>query len=307
MMNISVVMTTYNGARKLLGQLISLRDQTRKADEVLIFDDCSDDQTVEIIQNFIYENHLYEWTLIQNERNKGKRKNYADALNTARGALLFLCEQDGEWNLDRIEKMAEIMEEREEIMVLASSYNVRFENKTGQLRHRKPKPYGEERLVQVKPDGKTFEPLFPGFTYVLRKEMVPLFRKVWEPSDAYDRVIWQSALLMNGLYVLNEKNLVQVRYKTVPDAEHADLSRTEVISYRRKLAERMRERLEITENAEWLSGYIDTAKQREDALSNRDLKQLYALSKSGLYMPCGYAWMEDVLDALRGGFKKSAL
>ncbi|MBR3349923.1 MAG: hypothetical protein IKG55_07600, partial [Solobacterium sp.] len=123
----------------------------------------------------------------------------------------------------------------------------------------------------------------------------------------YDRVIWQSALLMNGLYVLNEKNLVQVRYTTVPDAEHADLSRTEVISYRRKLAERMRERLEISENAEWLSGYIDTAKQREDALSNRDLKQLYALSKSGLYMPCGYAWMEDVLDALRGGFKKSAL
>ena len=38
-MSISVVMTTYNGENKLLTQLTTLRDQTRKADEVLIFDD----------------------------------------------------------------------------------------------------------------------------------------------------------------------------------------------------------------------------------------------------------------------------
>ena len=48
-MKISVVMTTYNGEKYVEEQLDSIRVQTRKADEVLIFDDQSSDKTVKII------------------------------------------------------------------------------------------------------------------------------------------------------------------------------------------------------------------------------------------------------------------
>ena len=43
---ISVVMTTYNGEKHIIKQLESLKDQTKKPDEVLIFDDQSMDRTV---------------------------------------------------------------------------------------------------------------------------------------------------------------------------------------------------------------------------------------------------------------------
>ena len=52
-MNVSIVLTTYNGQRYISSQLDSLINQTRQADEVLIFDDCSEDNTTLIIDEFI--------------------------------------------------------------------------------------------------------------------------------------------------------------------------------------------------------------------------------------------------------------
>ena len=46
---ISVVMTTYNGEKYIQNQLSSIFNQTMKIDEVLIFDDVSDDDTVNIL------------------------------------------------------------------------------------------------------------------------------------------------------------------------------------------------------------------------------------------------------------------
>ena len=51
-MYLSVVISTYNGSKYILEQLDSIRNQTRRADEVMIIDDCSTDDTVEKINNF---------------------------------------------------------------------------------------------------------------------------------------------------------------------------------------------------------------------------------------------------------------
>ena len=52
-MRISVVVTTYNGKMHLEKQLLSLLQQERAPDEVLIFDDGSTDGTIELVQCFI--------------------------------------------------------------------------------------------------------------------------------------------------------------------------------------------------------------------------------------------------------------
>ncbi len=294
-------MTTYNGAKKLLPQLISLRDQTRKADEVLIFDDCSKDQTVEVIQNFIYENHLYDWTLIENEKNKGLRKNFADALNTARGDLIFLCEQDGEWKPGRIEKMAMVMEEHDEIKVLSGDYEVRRSNQTVPHKTRLPKPYGEERIEKVQVSACTIEPMRPGCTYVLRKEMVRQIKSVMKADDEYDRVIWESALLCGGLYLLNEKLSVQIRYKdheTISAADERD-RRAAQINTVCDLSERLLSTLENVENQSWLTEYIRIQKQRKQAILDADLKELYALSRQSSFMPGSFTWFADVMSVIR--------
>ena len=52
-MKLSIVLSTYNGEAYITEQLDSILNQTRKADEVLIFDDCSTDNTPQIIEQFI--------------------------------------------------------------------------------------------------------------------------------------------------------------------------------------------------------------------------------------------------------------
>lgn len=57
-MKTSVVLSTYNGEQYIIEQLESIKNQTRIPDEVLIYDDCSTDQTVELVRNFIDKNRL---------------------------------------------------------------------------------------------------------------------------------------------------------------------------------------------------------------------------------------------------------
>ena len=49
-MKTSVVLSTYNGEKYLVEQLDSIKNQTLSADEVVICDDCSNDNTVEIVR-----------------------------------------------------------------------------------------------------------------------------------------------------------------------------------------------------------------------------------------------------------------
>ena len=71
MLNTSVVMTTFNGAKYIFEQLESIRGQTLCVDEVLIFDDGSTDQTVQIINDYIQSNGLENWTIKINDQNLG--------------------------------------------------------------------------------------------------------------------------------------------------------------------------------------------------------------------------------------------
>ena len=70
--------------KKYLRTVGFLKNQSKKIDEVLIWDDCSTDSTVKIIENFISENKLGEtWHLKINTENLGWRKNFFNLLNAA--------------------------------------------------------------------------------------------------------------------------------------------------------------------------------------------------------------------------------
>ena len=52
MKNISIAMATYNGEKYLQQQLDSIAAQSVLPDELVVCDDCSKDDTVEILENF---------------------------------------------------------------------------------------------------------------------------------------------------------------------------------------------------------------------------------------------------------------
>ena len=74
-MRLSVAMCTYNGEKYIREQLMSIRNQTLRIDEIVICDDCSEDDTVEIIENLIRQYDL-PVRLHVNTWNHGYRKGY---------------------------------------------------------------------------------------------------------------------------------------------------------------------------------------------------------------------------------------
>ncbi|MFR5148684.1 MAG: glycosyltransferase [Ruminococcus sp.] len=121
-MKTSVVMSTYNGKRYIRAQLDSIRNQTRKPDEVLIFDDGSSDDTYEIVSDYIASFELKNWKLKKNPQNYGWRKSFIHAISCATGNLIFTADQDDIWCLDKVEKMSAICEKNDRILVLVADY-----------------------------------------------------------------------------------------------------------------------------------------------------------------------------------------
>lgn len=100
---ISVCIATYNGEEFIEQQLNSVLSQLNQLDEVVIVDDCSKDNTVEIINHF----HDIRINLIRNKKNKGPIKSFEIALKSCRGDFIFLADQDDCWMKNKVAKVME--------------------------------------------------------------------------------------------------------------------------------------------------------------------------------------------------------
>lgn len=101
---LSIALCTYNGARYIQQQLQSIALQTRKPDELVVRDDRSTDQTVEIVEQFARTAPFpVRWEI--NPANMGSTRNFEGAIRCCRGDLIFLCDQDDLWEPRKLQQM----------------------------------------------------------------------------------------------------------------------------------------------------------------------------------------------------------
>lgn len=120
-------MCTYNGAKYIKDQIESILAQTVLPDEIVIFDDCSTDNTVEIVKTYFRKGHI-EWKLSVNEKNLGYIKNFDQAIRKCSGDIIFLSDQDDIWLKDKIEKMTEIFYQKPDHKLVFSNAYITDEN-----------------------------------------------------------------------------------------------------------------------------------------------------------------------------------
>ena len=106
---ISVCMATYNGEEYIKEQIDSILPQLGGYDELIISDDGSTDNTIEIISYYFEEDTRIK--LYFNKKRKGIVGNFGNALNFANGDYVFLSDQDDVWLPNKVEVVVNYLQE----------------------------------------------------------------------------------------------------------------------------------------------------------------------------------------------------
>lgn len=96
-------MTTYNGRKYLNEQLDSIYAQTYKNIEVVVIDDCSTDNTVEVLESYAQSKGL---KYLVNEVNLGVVKNFEKVISLCQGELIALADQDDIWASNKLMELS---------------------------------------------------------------------------------------------------------------------------------------------------------------------------------------------------------
>ena len=302
---ISVIMATYNGEKYLEKQLISIANQTVQADEVLIFDDCSSDSTVEIIKDFIRNHRKKNWYVYVNKYNLGWRKNFVQGILKAKGKIIFLSDQDDIWFDNKIEQMVMIMDRYENIQVLSCNIRVKYNDNTQPKIRKSAKQYKIKKLERVRLNGSTYRPIRPGCAYAFSADILPDIKRLWIEDIAHDSLIWSIGLMRGSLYILNKPLMYQVRHEgnNTPSNEKTCKRRKELLESRKELSfHLLRNMKDISEEKKrWIQQYTNAAEERIIFLNRGGIISYLALLKYIKYYPKLVSWIGDLIAFMNKG------
>ena len=115
MEQIDILMATYNGEKYLREQIESILNQTYKNIRLIISDDCSTDQTREIIKQ--YEKKDSRIKVYLQEQNLGYLKNFNFLLTKVENNIYMLSDQDDIWLPQKVEKTYKFLKQNNSDLV----------------------------------------------------------------------------------------------------------------------------------------------------------------------------------------------
>src|SRR5215208_2051891 len=130
---VSVVMATYNGSKYIDDQIKSLCNQTLAPIEIIVSDDNSTDNTLEIVRN-LKNNSNIDFKIIKNSTRLGFRDNFIRASLEACGDFIAFCDQDDFWRADKIEKCSAFFSDRNISLIVHPAKTIdQFSNTIGEF------------------------------------------------------------------------------------------------------------------------------------------------------------------------------
>lgn len=116
---VSVCMATYNGEKFIKEQIESILIQLGGNDELIIVDDCSQDHTLQIINDF----NDKRIQLYRNEVNRGHVYTFSKAVSLSKNQYIFFADQDDIWVQGRLKKMKDSLI-KTGVNVLSSNFDL---------------------------------------------------------------------------------------------------------------------------------------------------------------------------------------
>lgn len=106
---LSVCLAAYFGEKYIKEQLESILAQIGSDDEIIISDDGSQDDTINILLSF-HDNRI---VILHNHGKHGFVGNFENALEHAKGDVIFLADQDDIWHPSKVQRVLAALEDND--------------------------------------------------------------------------------------------------------------------------------------------------------------------------------------------------
>ncbi len=120
---ISVLVVTFNGCKYIEDQLNSILNQSYSISELIVIDDNSEDNTVEILNKILSELNL-SYRIIINSVNIGARSNFEKGLYLATGDIVLLSDQDDIWHENKCSEVVDYFSKNTNISAVFTDGNL---------------------------------------------------------------------------------------------------------------------------------------------------------------------------------------
>ena len=107
---VSIIMPSYNTAGFISETVRSVLAQTYENWELIIVDDCSTDNTDEVVSRFLDDKRI---KYIKNEKNSGAAVSRNRALREAKGKWIAFLDSDDLWESEKLERQIAFMEDNQ--------------------------------------------------------------------------------------------------------------------------------------------------------------------------------------------------
>lgn len=162
--SISVVMATWNGEKYLEEQLFSILKQSRIPDELVVFDDCSHDRTVQILNDF-KQIAPFPVLINTNAERLGYSANFSNALGASNGSLVFMADQDDVWHHEKIERMSNFLIQNTKVQVVIHDLEFCTEDL---------KPIGQRKIERIQSFADPRQSYVTGAATAVRRSFLDL-------------------------------------------------------------------------------------------------------------------------------------
>jgi len=211
---VSIILPSYNHAKFLKERLDSIQAQTFKDWELIIIDDCSTDESVEILENFTKKNKDKVKHFIKNEINSGSGyTSWKKGIELATSKYIWIAETDDFSAPTFLEEQIQLLETTDATLSFCAS---KYVDEDGNYLYSSAKRMEDLKVAKdsyMVFDSQTYMDKMPfniyitnGSSVVFRKPIVQIPQEIFNYKQSSDQFLW-SYILQNNSFVFINKEL----------------------------------------------------------------------------------------------------
>jgi glycosyltransferase involved in cell wall biosynthesis len=249
---VTVFVGCYNQSRFVEECLDSVRHQTYPNLQVIIFDDCSKDNSVSVIDTWL-KKHGLDWQFLPHKRNLGICARLNEVLRLARGKYISMVAADDVWLPDKTARQVKMMEQTSDDLGVLYSDAFQIDENGETL----PQMFIEaHRKFVVPPEGFLFDVLWegnfiPAMTTLIRREC---FTHVGTYDEDLCFEDWDMWMRMSRTF--------RFAYDKIPAAKYRIVS----TSAFRTMSKAIRRSVDLLKVKYFCRGWLNAAQGKDGAL-----------------------------------------